>query len=866
MIQVARTLGDALFGDIDQNDYLNELYENILYNYSLILFKNTKAKPKPINIIHAIRFADILSKSINTENSEIHKIWAQEIAALLHTLYPDDSNVQYCIGSVLTNTGNFRGLDLRAAEYESADMLDRIYIGFTKELLRIPAEPSQQFFRSQKNIYDKLNDQYFSYSGPTSMGKSFVIRMFIKKQILDGVQQNFAILIPTKALINEVSSKIIEDLKDLLAEHDYRVVTSAGALSLQQPHNFVLALTPERLLYLLLDKPGFRIDYLFIDEAHKISSRDSRSPFYYKVIDMLSKRNHRTHMVFLSPNIPNPEIYLNLIPGARSTSGSKLTSAFTPVSQMKYLVDLIEKCVHSYNDRSHKLSQIGKFSKSVSLSKLVSLIGGNFQNIVYCSSKAKAVSFALEYSELLPQVQNADLLALARDIRNEIHNDYYLAKVLSRGVAYHIGYLPSDIRMRIEDLFKQGLIKTIFCTSTLVEGVNLPADNLFITSYKNGRSNMTPVDFRNLIGRVGRIEFNLYGNVFLVKTDDEIEQERYIELLQKDVPAQRLSIVTELTKPQKQKIVASLLAGKIELLKYPKSQSADEYSLMRKFAIILLRDIVSGNHNSFVKKEFANLLSQQDEEKIAELFSTKTKIDDDINVSVDQMDNLSRAIARGLKYPSFNVAGNPDYNELLAFLETLCKIYKWEVYESSTLGHKSKKSGQHGKLRWYAVILAQWIQGNGLSLIMKAAIDYKKENPLSGVEIKGKLVNYDNSTEHKNIVISATLNAIEDVILFRISNYFLKFSVEYKKHHKLSLLQNDWYEYVEYGTTNPLTIMLQRNGFSREASTYIKTHREYVAQINGEYALKNSLLACQSKSIQREAKEVKYNIPELFID
>lgn len=149
---MARTLGEALFGDIDNNDYLNELYENILYNYSLLLFNNIKSKPKPINISHAIRFADILSKSINTKNSEAHKIWAQEIAALLHTLYPDDSNVQCCIGSVLTNTGNFRGLDLRAAEYESADMLDRIYTCFAKELLRIPAEPSQQFFRSQKNI------------------------------------------------------------------------------------------------------------------------------------------------------------------------------------------------------------------------------------------------------------------------------------------------------------------------------------------------------------------------------------------------------------------------------------------------------------------------------------------------------------------------------------------------------------------------------------------------------------------------------------------------------------------------------------------------------------------------------------------
>lgn len=861
---MAETLGDVIYGDIDNNIYLNELYENILYNYSLKLFGPTKATDRPINIIHAIRFADILSKSVIVKKSEIHKTWAQEIAALLYSLYPDDPRVKYCIGSVLTSIGNFRGLHLRAADYESADVLERIYTGFVKELLSIPAAPSQQFFMSQKVIYDKLNNQYFSYSGPTSMGKSFIIRMFIKKQILDGVHKNFVLLIPTKALINEVSSKVIDDLKELLAEHDYRVITSAGALSLQQQHNFVLALTPERLLYLLLDNPNFKVDYMFIDEAHKISGKDSRSPFYYKVIDMISNGTNSTNIVFSSPNIPNPEIYLHLIPKAQPSSENRLASTYTPVSQMKYLVDLVTCSVHVFNNHNHNFIEIGKFRQTVSLTGLVSQIGKNSQNIVYCSSTSKAVSFALEYSKTLPQMENPDLLALARDIRNEIHGDYYLAEVLSTGVAYHIGYLPSDIRMRIEDLFKTGIIKTIFCTSTLVEGVNLPADNLFITSYKNGRSNMTSVDFRNLIGRVGRIEFNLYGNVFLIRTNDQIQQEKYIELLQEDVPDQKLSVVAELTKPQKQKIVESLLAGRIELLKYPKNQSADEYALMRKFAIILLRDIVVGNNNSFVKREFSDLLSKEDEKQIVTLFKTNT--DDDINVSVDQMENLRTAIARGLEYPGFTTSGNPDYNVLLAFLEKLCHIFKWEVYESSTLGHTSKRSGLHGKLKWYAVILAQWIQGNGLSLIMKAAIDYKSKNPTSGVEINGSLANYDGTIEHKNIVISATLNAIEEVILFRISNYFLKFSAEYKKYHRLTIMQNDWYEYVEYGTTNPLTILLQRNGFSREASTYIKTHREYVTQKEGTYVLKNSLLTCQSKSVQREVKEVKYNIPDLFVD
>lgn len=51
------------------------------------------------------------------------------------------------------------------------------------------------------------------------------------------------------------------------------------------------------------------------------------------------------------------------------------------------------------------------------------------------------------------------------------------------------------------------------------EGVNLPADNLFITSYYSGRAQMTDVDFRNLIGRVGRIQYNLSGNVFMVSDE-----------------------------------------------------------------------------------------------------------------------------------------------------------------------------------------------------------------------------------------------------------------------------------------------------------------------------------------------------------
>ena len=50
--------------------------------------------------------------------------------------------------------------------------------------------------------------------------------------------------------------------------------------------------------------------------------------------------------------------------------------------------------------------------------------------------------------------------------------------------------------------------------------------------------------------------------------------------------------------------------------------------------------------------------------------------------------------------------------------------------------------------------------------------------------------------------------AIENIALFSISNYFLRFSNEYKKIHGVDEFDNNWYEYVEFGTTIPFSILL----------------------------------------------------------
>ena len=757
-----------------------------------------KGKVKEFDLLDALRFADLLSKSNHPEASARHKMWAQEIIVLLNELYPDNSLVKLYAGSVFSSVGNHRGLQKINADYKDISTFERVFAQYRSDYLTIPADTDKKFFSEQKITYDHLDDPCFSYSGPTSMGKSFIMRMFIKDEIiLQGAQKNYALIVPTKALINEVRSSIINDLNDNLEKRNYRVVSAASDIALEENHNYIFVLTPERLLYLLISRPELQIDYLFLDEAHKLSGKNSRGPFYYKVVDMLLKRPKKPHFIFASPNIPNPQVYLRLMNDViENNDESKLASTYSPVIQVKFLLDLLGQKVSVYNEHTQSVIKVADIKAANTSLKTMLLYfeaknmrlpeNERSQTIVYYNGRSNAIAAARDFADSQGVLEKHDpeLDALSRDITREVHGDYYLAGMIKKGVAYHIGYLPASIRTRIETLFQSGKITTMFCTSTLLEGVNLPADNLFITDNKIFRSAMSPVDFRNLIGRVGRISYNLYGNVFFVSEEKSVKPEDYIEMLQTPVPEQELSITTN-----------------------PK--------VMKK-----------------VEKQ------------------------------VDQTKRLIKAIRGGLEYPPC-INGGFRYADVIEFLNKLATIFEWDTYERSSLGKESLR-------RWYAVILCQWMEGTGLSFIMKKAIEYRRDHPENfRVSMYQPPTTYnDRSKEHRNVVFAETLEVIENIILFSISNYFLRFSNEYKKIHNVTEFENNWYEYVEFGTTNPLTILLQRNGFSREAATFIRDHREFVEEdgSTGRLRLKNELLSCGNTSVEMEAADIKYNAPGLFTD
>lgn len=136
MSESIKTIGQLLYDGIDENEYLNEIYDSILFNYTAGLFKLDVAR-KDIDLAHALRFSDILSKSVDVERGDKHRIWAQEIVALLMAITAPNSEdsgmIQQYLGSVLYSSGNYQGLSIKAKNYQSIDPLDRLYNGYKRE-------------------------------------------------------------------------------------------------------------------------------------------------------------------------------------------------------------------------------------------------------------------------------------------------------------------------------------------------------------------------------------------------------------------------------------------------------------------------------------------------------------------------------------------------------------------------------------------------------------------------------------------------------------------------------------------------------------------------------------------------------------
>lgn len=102
-----------------------------------------------------------------------------------------------------------------------------------------------------------------------------------------------------------------------------------------------------------------------------------------------------------------------------------------------------------------------------------------------------------------------------------LHNNPNL-RSLENGVAsHHAGLLPG-LKVLVEQLFQQGLIKVVFATETLAAGINMPARSTVITALSkrtdDGHRLLTASEFLQMSGRAGRRGMDEVGYVVIISS------------------------------------------------------------------------------------------------------------------------------------------------------------------------------------------------------------------------------------------------------------------------------------------------------------------------------------------------------------
>lgn len=359
--------------------------------------------------------------------------------------------------------------------YHQSDNLDKVLHEDQKYLLSL--------INSDKNVI---------VSAPTSFGKSLLIEEIVATSKFD----NIIVIQPTLALLDETRRKLMK------YDDRYKlIVRTSQEPSIEKGNLFLL--TAERVNEF---KNLPRIDLIIIDEFYKLSAKrdDERA-------DSLNNAFNYVLKTF------NPKFYL-LGPNIDSISEG-FTEKYNAIfyKTKSSLVDTKSIDIYSeHKDYFDKPIKFKEYKENILFDLLISL--QNEQSIIYCSSPARVRYLSSQFLKYLIEKnypKTNDNLDIIEWIKINISAEWSLLDLLSLEIGIHDGALQKHITTTIIDYFNTQKIKYLFCTSTIIEGVNTSAKNIIYYDSTKGRR--TPIDFfdySNIKGRAGRLMVHYIGKIY----------------------------------------------------------------------------------------------------------------------------------------------------------------------------------------------------------------------------------------------------------------------------------------------------------------------------------------------------------------
>ena len=397
--------------------------------------------------------------------------------------------------------------------------------------------------RVQEECFDLLfrTDERALITSPTGSGKTLLFELAIARII----KQNYNII--EKAYKNKNFKIIyIAPIKSLCQEKTFEwkmkygktplelTVTESTSdseylnINLLNSSNIILT-TPEKFDVLTRkwkDISNFisNISLLLIDEIHLLNEEHRGATLeaiiarikLLKNMDKFKQTNlENIRIMAVSATIPNISDVAEFLGIGTNQRGLKIFGEeYRPVK--------VERIVIGYKRNKNQNEFVFEKYLDYRVSSIIEKYSEGKPTLIFCQTQKGSINSA---KQLMQDYQEGKLMSMKLDpntkrILDQISssiNNKQLSTLVKFGIAFHNAGLSLNDRQIIEDNFKINAIKIICTTSTLSQGVNLPARLVIIKStncYKGhniGYSEYTKMEIDQMCGRAGRPQFDNKG-------------------------------------------------------------------------------------------------------------------------------------------------------------------------------------------------------------------------------------------------------------------------------------------------------------------------------------------------------------------
>lgn len=690
---------------------------------------------------------------------------------------------------------------------------------------KVIAEKYNKFYTPiQTNLINNiLLNKNFSFSAPTSTGKSYVFREIIE----DKDKKDVAIIVPSRALINEYFIKILDIIKD----KSVNVLTSVEIINKKIAKRNVFILTPERAKELFKYKEELQLDFILFDEAQLGDEESTRGMIFDSIVRRIKRNFPKTKLLFAHPFINNPEAQLkknNIEEGDYKNYLEKnVGQMFISYDSGKYYHFGIEKEV------------MGNNKIKMEEDPIKNIIINNGTVLIYTAKTSiyngKIFEKFGKYIELCEEIKDKKALKLIKELKELIgatqkkKSEKYskMIELLKRGIITHHGSLPLKARIILEEFTQNNFCRICFATSTLVQGINMPFDVVWIDKFESSQR----LSILNLIGRAGR-----------ATTKEKFD---YGIVVVKDANKSRLRSI----------IKTKIKLKEVSLLDVENNEEDDN---VRDFKESIKNGTLSDEYN-LTQKQLERLEEKSLDNSIE--FILEKMVRKNSFISVDEFNKYERSIRTKIReefekiYIAYLNRAELSSGEK-SVLSNAIKILVWQIngktfkqvvwyrYSYITrLEERKELMKQKNKKE------AQNEIANMEARFTMECSDIPNKDLMSFNMFKGKKVNevsYDR-------IIFDTYDYIDKIIGFKLKDiYYATFQKFFERTGDIRA--KNMALYLKYGTIDYVEIMLIRYGFSFETIEWLK---KYVKKIDEDEIIFKKKIMVLSKD---KFKEIEHYV------